>query len=63
MYFTGRGIVKDVVYAHMWASLSADGNKYGFEVKIHVAKLMTPAQILEAKNRARECVRKKYKEC
>jgi hypothetical protein len=64
MYATGMGILKDVIYAHMWGNIGASiGGKNGSKLRDLVAKEMTPSQIEKAQDLARECVRKKYKGC
>ena len=63
-YAFGRGVLKDYVYAHMWGNIAAtNGNKLGAKLRDFVEKKMTPADISAAQKLARECVRKKYKEC
>ena len=71
MYATGEGMPEDTVYAHMWANIAASG---GGEEKArnrplrgHVLNLvgqkMTSSQLARARQLARECVRKQYKDC
>ena len=63
-YAFGQGVLKDYVYAHMWGSLAAsNGNKKGGKLRDFVEKKMTPTDISAAQKLARECVRKKYKDC
>ena len=48
----------------MWGNIAAtNGNKRSVKLQNFAAKRMTPAQIVEAKKLARECIRKKYKGC
>ena len=59
MYYTGRGIPQDYVEAHKWANLAAeratgDDKKRCTELRDGMAKRMTPAQLAEAQQRARE---------
>ena len=55
MYMQGDGVPQDYVQAHKWYSLSgANGDKEVIEIRDVLAKHMTPAQITEAKNLARE---------
>ena len=55
---------KDYVYAHMWGEIAAsNGNKLGAMLRDDFEKKMTPSQISEAQQLARECIRKKYKGC
>ncbi len=55
MYGAGEGVPRDHVRAHMWSSLSAaQGNKDAAKSRDVFAKLMTPAQIAEARRLARE---------
>jgi len=64
MYADGEGVIQDNVRAHMWLNIAASsGNKTATKNRAIVAKKMTPVQIIEAQNLARECVRKKYKGC
>lgn len=64
MYYNGRGVIQDNVYAHMWFNIAATpGNKVAVKYRDIVAKRMTPADISAAQKLARECVRKKYKGC
>ena len=64
MYALGQGVIQDNVYAHMWGNLAAsNGNETGGKLRDFVAKKMTPTQLETAQRLARECVRKKYKEC
>ena len=64
MYRTGQGVIQDYVRAHIWWNVAAStGMKNAIENRDKVAGMMTPSQIAEAQNLARECVRKKYKGC
>ena len=64
MYEEGKGVPQDYVRAHMWFSIAViSGDKTASKSRDIVAKKMTPSQIEEAQNLARECIRKKYKGC
>ena len=65
MYAVGAGIAQDYVYGHMWVQLAAaQGNESAKAWKdSEIFKKMTPSKLETAKKLARECVRKKYKEC
>jgi hypothetical protein len=64
MYGLGKGVIRDNVYAHMWHSIAAsNGNKFAAEIREILAVAMTSSQLEKAKKVARECVRKKYKDC
>ena len=64
MYALGKGVLKDYVYAHMWGNIAAtNGNKQGAELRNFVEKKMPPAAVSAATKLARECTRKKYKDC
>ena len=55
MYERGNGVTQDVVLAHKWYILgAANGDKLGAELRDALAKQMTPAQIFQAQQRARE---------
>jgi len=63
-YVTGKGVPQDYVRAHLWWSLSAStGNETAIKHKDRVAGMMTPSQLEEAQDIARECVGKNYKGC
>ena len=63
-YAFGSGVLKDYVRAHMWGNIAAtNGNELGAKLRDDFEKKMTPSQIETAQKLARECVRKKYKEC
>ena len=65
MYSLGKGVKEDRVYAHMWGSLAFSNGSGNNAKKLRDldAELMTPSQIEKAERLARECVRKKYKDC
>ena len=64
MYYEGQGVIEDNVYAHMWWNIAASsGNKTASKNRDMVAGMMTPSQLEEAQDLARECIRKKYKGC
>ena len=64
MYYNGNGVIQDDVYAHMWFNIAAsNGNKFATKNRDIIAKRMTSADISAAQKLARECVRKKCKDC
>jgi TPR repeat protein len=55
MYEHGNGVTKDVVQAQKWYILgAARGDKLGAELRDALAKQMTPAQLFQAQQLARE---------
>jgi TPR repeat protein len=55
MYDEGQGVPHDFVQAHKWYNLAAtNGDKPAAELRDALAKQMTPAQIAEAQQLARE---------
>ncbi|MEL0099754.1 MAG: tetratricopeptide repeat protein, partial [Opitutae bacterium] len=59
MYATGRGVLQNDVYAHMWFNIAAfNGEEKSSKKRNEVAKRMTTEQIAEAQKLARECVAK-----
>jgi len=55
LYAQGRGVLRDFVQAQKWYILAgADGNKDAATLRDALAKQMTPAQIVEAQQLARE---------
>ena len=64
MYATGQGVIRDWVFAHMWGNLAAsNGDENGVKLQDLAAKNMTPSQLENAQDLARECIHKKYKGC
>ena len=64
MYFEGKGVIQDNVYAHMWSNIAAaSGSKNASQNRTTIEKFMTSSQLEKAQDLARECVRKKYKGC
>mgnify|MGYP003387627517 CR=1 FL=1 len=70
LYVNAQNYLQDNVRAHMWFNIAAL-NENGEEAiredassrRETIESEMTPAQIAEAQNLARECVRKNYKGC
>ena len=64
MYFKGEGVTQDFVRARMWFVLAAaKGDSAGLS-NLHVTdNTMTPAQIAEAEELARECEKSNYRNC
>jgi len=64
MYATGDGVIQEFILAYMWMSISASN---GLEdAALYIAKvetMMTSDQIVKAKELARECAAKNYKDC
>src|SRR4029079_15481968 len=55
LYEFGHGVMEDYVQAYKWYILgAAHGDKLGAELRDALAKRMTPAQIFQAQQRARE---------
>jgi hypothetical protein len=64
MYEGGKWVKQDYVLAHMWYNLAvSNGDKSGTNNRDIVASQMTPAQIAEAQEMAKKCVKKNYKSC
>ena len=64
MYATGQGVLQDYVQAHMWFNIAASsGDKLATKGRDNVAKRMSPSDVSEAQKLARQCVKKKYKNC
>ena len=63
LYENGDGIKQDYVRAHMWFSLASSKNIIARDERDRITKKMAPSQITDAQNMARDCERKKYKNC
>ncbi len=68
-YRTGEGVPQDYVHAHMWYTLQNAISTKSYEQNIakqtrdRIAAQMTPQQIAEAQNLARECQQRNFKDC
>ena len=63
-YDMGLGVLKDYVYAHMWANIAANqGNDEGSKLRDELEEKMTSDDISQAQNLASECITKNYKGC
>ena len=63
LYENGDGIKQDYVRAHMWFSLASGKNIIARDERDRIAGKMTLSQITNAQNMARDCEKKKYKNC
>jgi hypothetical protein len=64
MYGLGQGVAQDYVRAYMWFNVAAvNGNKLSVENRDIVASKMTPPQIEQAQQMARECIASNFKKC
>ena len=64
LYYLGKGVPENLVYAHMWAQqASSNGFKMGTELTELLTELMTENQIEEAQRLRNECMIKKYNGC
>ena len=65
MYMKGQSVSKNYIYAHMWLNMAA-AELTGDSVRDkrdNMANEMTPEDVNKAQALARECVKKKYKDC
>ena len=64
LYYLGKGVPENLVYAHMWAKhASSNGFEMGTELTELLTELMTENQINEANRLGKECEIKRYKGC
>jgi len=63
LYENGDGIKQDYVRALMWFTLASSKNIIARDERDRITKKMAPSQITDARNMARNCERKKYKNC
>lgn len=63
-YLMGQGVPQDYVRAHMWFNLSAtSGKATTMQSREIVAESMTPQQIAQAQQMARDCQQRKFQGC
>ena len=64
LYYLGKGLPENLIYAHMWAKqASSNGFKMSTEFTDMLTELMTENQIEKANRLRTNCVIKKYKGC
>jgi TPR repeat protein len=64
MYNNGDGVIQDFVRAYMWMNIAASqGHENAVLGRDMVQNNMTPSQVEKAKQLARDCVAKGYKDC
>lgn len=64
MYFNAQGVPRNWVLSHMWLTLSATaGVENATRNRAMLTKQMTPEQIAEALQKARECKQRDFKAC
>ena len=64
MYFEGKGVAQDYVYAYMWLNISSSSGEQDAAKHLGIiAEQMTSFQLKKAQDLARECVAKNYKLC
>ena len=64
MYARGYGVIQSKVIAHMWWNIAAASGYMGAEKnKNIIEETMTQSQLAEAEKIARDCFKKKYKNC
>ena len=64
MYHSGDGVLQDYKMAHMWFNIAASlGDKSAAKSREIIEKKMSSSDISKAQDLARQCVKKKYKNC
>ena len=64
MLLLGQGAPKDDIRGHMWLNLaSASGDEDSIKARDSLETLMTPVQIAQAQQMARDCQQRNFKGC
>lgn len=64
MYFNAQGVPSNLVFSHMWLTLSATaGVENATRNRAMLSRQMTPEQIAEALQLARDCKQRDFKAC
>jgi len=64
MFDNGQGVAQDFTRAHMWYNLAAvSGDKGAVKNRDLTAARMTPQQIAQAQQLARECTARNFQNC
>jgi TPR repeat protein len=60
----GKGVLQDLITAHMWHNIAvANGKHDAAEYRDRAADKLTPSELVEARERAKRCMDSKYKDC
>jgi len=62
-YEDGYGVKQNYIRAYMWFDLASSKNIIAKDERDRIARKMTPSQITDAQNMARDCERKKFIYC
>lgn len=63
-YTYGEGIPQHYIYAHMWYNIAAANDHYSARInRDEIAEKMTPSQIEQAQEMARDCLNSGYTDC
>jgi hypothetical protein len=64
LYGLGHGVLQDIKRGHMWSNISgANGDISGANNRHFLAARMTPDDISEAEDMARDCLDSDYEDC
>jgi uncharacterized protein len=64
MYVIGEGVKKDDKKAHMWFNIARSNGNDGADDNIEIlTQYMTPADISQAQDMARQCLASNYQDC
>jgi TPR repeat protein len=68
MYENGQGVTRDYLRAHMWFNLAASESSGELARNanislVTIAKSLTPAQVIQAQEMARQCEARSFKNC
>ena len=59
-----KGILQDLITAHMWYNIAvANGQRDSAKYRDRAADKLTPSELVEARERAKRCMESKYKYC
>ena len=63
LYEDGNGVKQNYIRAYMWFDLASSKNIIAKDERDRIARKMTPSQITDAQNMARDCEREKFIYC
>jgi TPR repeat protein len=64
MYYNAQGVPRNFVFSHMWLTLSAaTGVENAVRNRAMLSKQMTPEQIAQALQLARDCKQREFRKC
>jgi TPR repeat protein len=63
MYYDGQGVPKDLIKAYIWYELASSSNQTANGNRLFLRGKLTQDELVQARQLARECLTRNYKDC